>query len=83
VTSGDTTKQGLTPSDSEQTREARRVMIVGAHPHKGERGTVRDDLPMKMGMWEIELDPNVSATAGCFAGPEHLRWLRPEEDPYA
>jgi hypothetical protein len=62
--------------------EAKRVRIVGDHPHRGESGTVRDDLPMRFGMWEVELDmPNTTMTEGCFAGPEHLRALRPEEDP--
>ena len=34
-----------------------RVRIVGDHPHRGESGTVRDDKPMRFGMWEVDLDP--------------------------
>jgi hypothetical protein len=56
-----------------------RVRIVGNHPHRGESGTVRDDLPMKMGMWQVDLDDG----SGCFAGPENLRSLSPDEDPIA
>lgn len=61
--------------------ERPRVRIVGDHPHRGESGSVCDDLPMRMGMWQIELDPG-KGTDGCFAGPENLRPLPPEEDPY-
>ena len=60
-----------------------RVRIVGDHPHRGETGTVRDDKPMKMGMWEIDLDPESRGVNGCFAGPENLRSLDPSEDPHA
>lgn len=57
-----------------------RVRIIGDHPHRGESGTVRDDLPMRLGMWEVDLDG--SYVGGCFAGQENLRPLRPEEDPH-
>lgn len=60
----------------------KRVRIVGDHPHRGETGTVRDDLPMRMGMYEVDLDPGHGADA-CFADSANLRVLAPEEDPYA
>lgn len=56
-----------------------RVRIVGDHPHRGMAGTVRDDLPMKFGMWRVDLDPGSHAEA-CFAGPENLRPLPTDED---
>lgn len=55
-----------------------RVRIVGDHPHRGASGTVRDDLPMRLGMWEVDLDN--SHVNGCFAGPENLRPLPADED---
>lgn len=60
-----------------------RVRIVGNHPHRGETGTVRDDLPMKLGMWQVDLDPGGSHAGGCFVGPENLRPLPRDEDPDA
>ena len=57
----------------------KRVRIVGDHPHRGESGTVRDDKPMRLDMWQVDLDPG-STTRGCFAGAENLRPLSPEED---
>lgn len=60
-----------------------RVRIVGDHPHRGASGTVRDDRPMLMGMWEVDLDPGNHGVSGCFAGPKHLRPLGRNEDPYA
>lgn len=59
---------------------SKRVKIVGDHPHRGEVGTVRDDLPMVMEMWLIDLDQN-QMTKGCYAGGEHLRSLPADEDP--
>jgi hypothetical protein len=59
---------------------SRRVRIVGDHPHRGASGTVRDDLPMRLGMWQVDLDDHALAD-GCFAAPENVRALRPEEDP--
>jgi hypothetical protein len=56
-----------------------RVRIIGDHPHRGASGTVRDDLPMVQGMWRVDLDD--SWTGGCFAAPENVRALPPEEDP--
>jgi hypothetical protein len=38
---------------------------------------------MRLGMWEIDLDPGSLGATGCFAGAENLRPLPPEEDPYA
>lgn len=64
-----------------EKRQPARVRIVGDHPHRGEAGTVRDDLPTKMGMWRIDLDPN-ALTEACYAGPEHLRALSRDEDPH-
>lgn len=62
--------------------EGKRVRVVGDHPHRGESGTVRDDMPMRFGMWQVELDmPNSTMTEGCFVGPENLRALPAEEDP--
>jgi hypothetical protein len=58
--------------------QSKRVKIVGDHPHRGATGTVRDDLAMKFGMWQVDLD-NSHASA-CFAGGENLRPLPPEED---
>lgn len=58
-----------------------RVRIVGDHPHRGASGTVRDDLPMRLGMWQVDLDPGNRGADGCFAGPENLRSLDPDEDP--
>jgi hypothetical protein len=57
----------------------KRVRIVGDHPHRGATGTVRDDLPMRFGMWHIDLDDHTYAEA-CFAGPRNLRTLPPDED---
>lgn len=65
-----------------QPRQGKRVRIVGDHPHRGASGTVRDDLPMKFGMWQVELDDS-ALTSGCFAGPENLRSLPVSEDPRA
>lgn len=64
------------------TEQTKRIRIVGDHPHRGETGTVRDDLPMRMGMWQVDLDPN-SSTAGCFAELLNLRPLDSDEDPRA
>ncbi len=58
----------------------KRVRIVGDHPHRGATGTVRDDLPMKLGMWQVDLDNSPLASA-CFAGAENLRRLPADEDP--
>lgn len=58
-----------------------RVRIVGDHPHKGQTGTVRDDLPMKFDMWQVDLDG--AYAGGCYAGPENLRPLPSSEDPCA
>lgn len=56
-----------------------RVRIVGDHPHRGATGTVRDDLPSKFGMWQIDLDPSALASA-CYAGEDNLRALPADED---
>lgn len=56
-----------------------RVRIIGDHPHKGAAGVVRDDLPMKFGMWQVDLDSGSYAN-GCYAGPENLRALPIDED---
>lgn len=61
----------------------RRVRIVGDHPHRGASGTVRDDKPMRLGMWEVDLDSDKHGADGCYVEPENLRPLSPEEDPYA
>lgn len=61
--------------------EGKRVRIVGDHPHRRETGTVRDDLPMRMGMWQIDLDG--AYAGGCYAGEENLRLLPRDEDPYS
>jgi 4-hydroxy-L-threonine phosphate dehydrogenase PdxA len=58
-----------------------RVRIVGDHPHRGESGTVRDEEPMRLGMWLIDLDGSSSGASGCFAGPKNLRPLPADEDP--
>jgi hypothetical protein len=60
-----------------------RVRIVGDHPHRGKTGTVRDDLPMRLGMWQVELDPGpgIGGPRGCFADPENLWPLARGEDP--
>jgi hypothetical protein len=65
------------------SRSVTRVRIVGDHPHRGESGTVRDDKPMRFGMWEIDLDPGpgIGGASGCFSGPENLRPLPADEDP--
>lgn len=70
---------------SGETTRAKRVRIVGDHPHRGATGTVRDDLPMKFDMWQVDLDPGpgVGFVSGCFAGQENLRSLDPMEDPHA
>jgi hypothetical protein len=57
---------------------SKRVRIVGDHPHRGASGTVRDDLPMTLGMWQVDLDD--SHTDACFAGHENLRSLPADED---
>lgn len=57
-----------------------RVRIVGDHPHKGATGTVRDDLPMQFGMWQVDLDPGATVD-GCYVGQAQLRPLPREEDP--
>lgn len=57
-----------------------RVRIVGDHPHRGETGTVRDELPMKLGMWLVDLDDTRTAS-GCYASRENLRPLPADEDP--
>lgn len=56
------------------------MKIVGDHPHRGESGTVRDDLPMKFGMWNVDLDNCAHGASGCFAGRENLRALPGDED---
>jgi hypothetical protein len=63
------------PSDPGQ---GQRVLIVGDHPHRGEAGTIRDDLPTLHGMWLIDLDPKAMT---CYAGRAHLRPLAPSEGP--
>jgi hypothetical protein len=68
---------------SVESRSAKRARIVGDHPHRGESGTVRDDLPMKLGMWRVELDACAHGSEACFAGPESLRALSGSEDPHA
>jgi len=66
----------------EPQSQSKRVRIVGDHPHRGASGTVRDDLPMKFGMWLVDLDDRREVD-GCYAGPEHLRSLPRSEDPHA
>jgi hypothetical protein len=73
----------LFPDPRQSNSRSKRVRIVGDHPHRGESGTVRDDLPMKLGMWQVDLDDSHIGATGCFAGPEHLRSLPAREDPYA
>lgn len=60
----------------------KRIRIIGDHPHRGETGTVRDDLAQHFGMWQIDLDPG-GTTNGCFADQANLRLLRVDEDPYS
>lgn len=69
-------------SEHAESRVGKRVRIVGDHPHRGASGTLRDDLPMKLGMWQCELD-DTTLTSGCFVAEENVRLLRPEEDPHA
>lgn len=63
-----------------EASQSKRVRIVGTHPHRGASGTVRDDLPMRMGMWQVDLDDSHDGAQACYAGAEHLRSLPRDED---
>jgi len=56
---------------------ARRVRIVGNHPHRGETGTVAAQ--SVSGVVRVDLDQPSTADA-CYATSRHLRSLPADED---